>query len=61
MIFVSNDPSTDRFISEEERSYLAREVNYISKEKVGRSLARNHAIDYKINCLCGRNPGGGSV
>ena len=33
-IFVSNDPTTDKFISKEEKMYLSRVINYVSKDKV---------------------------
>lgn len=40
MTCVSNDPSTDKFISEKEKTYLAREITYFSKEKVKLSIER---------------------
>lgn len=33
-IFVSNDPTTDRFISEKERKYLTQEIKHIPKNEV---------------------------
>ena len=34
IMFVGNDPSTDKFITKAERDHLSREIDYISKDKV---------------------------
>lgn len=34
MVFVTNDPSTNRFVSEQEKMYLAQEINFSSRKEV---------------------------
>ena len=42
LIVVRNDPSQDKYVSEEERTYLCEVINYIPKENVGFLFEMNY-------------------